>query len=473
VRLALFAGGLVPIQSGGIFSMSEPQLTLRSIAWRELFPWLILFRSVRIALMARVLLLGASGLLVTIIGWQVLGAAFSKLDDQVIHEWTQDANHWLWGPFNFSASARNSREVFESASRNLEQAPVEVWLFMTLPFRNLFDGRLSAAGFLCMFLACVWELVVWGIFGGAISRIAALKFTRDDTPSLTGALRHSVGKIPSYGVAPLVALAGAAVFAIQLVVVGALMNVGFLALLAAIIWPFVLLLGLLMAILLLGALVGWPLMWATVAVEGTDAFDALSRGYAYTYQRPWRLLWYVVFAFFLAAVSMFVVKAFAISAIALGNWSIGWGLRDEEMSQLIPQREGRTELSIAPPILPPAQPDDGPLFPDVPPGEVAPPEAGEPTGMRWTARKCIEFWQAMWKTLAAGYQAGFIWVAGVGIYLLLRRDIDGAEMDEVYVGEEDEHGLPVLEDDASSGVPEVAPERPAQPADAGQPPTSP
>ena len=55
-----------------------------------------------------------------------------------------------------------------------------------------------------------------------------------------------------------------------------------------------------MAILLLGALVGWPLMWATVSVEGTDAFDALSRSYAYTYHRPWRLLWYVLFAGFLA-----------------------------------------------------------------------------------------------------------------------------------------------------------------------------
>src|SRR4029079_18006813 len=90
-----------------------------------------------------------------------------------------------------------------------------------------------------------------------------------------------------------------------------------------------------MAILLIGALIGWPLMWSTVSVEGTDAFDALSRSYAYTYHRPWRLLWYALFALFLAVVSMFVVKLFASSAIALGNWSIDWGLDDATMRTVV------------------------------------------------------------------------------------------------------------------------------------------
>ena len=129
-------------------------------------------------------------------------------------------------------------------------------------------------------------------------------------------------------------MAGASVFAIQLVLLGFIMRIGVLAFLAALVWPFVILLGLMMAVLLIGALVGWPLMWATVSVEGTDAFDALSRSYAYVYHRPWRLLWYALFSLFLAIVSMFVVKLFASSAIALGNWSIDWGLDDVTMQRL-------------------------------------------------------------------------------------------------------------------------------------------
>ncbi len=48
-----------------------------------------------------------------------------------------------------------------------------------------------------------------------------------------------------------------------------------------------------------------------------------------------------------------------------------------------------------------------------------------------------------------------MFVAAVGVYLLLRKDIDGAEMDEVYVEDEPEFGMPPLADDHVTGVPEV------------------
>ena len=130
-------------------------------------------------------------------------------------------------------------------------------------------------------------------------------------------------------------MAGASVFAIQLVLLGFIMRIDVLAFVAALIWPFVILLGLMMAVLLDRRWSGWPLMWATVSVEGTDAFDALSRSYAYIYHRPWRLLWYALFSLFLAIVSMFVVKLFASSAIALGNWSIDWGLDNPTMRSVV------------------------------------------------------------------------------------------------------------------------------------------
>ena len=55
---------------------------------------------------------------------------------------------------------------------------------------------------------------------------------------------------------------------------------------AGALWFLPLLAGLFMAVLLVGLFFGFPLMWATISAEGTDAFDALSRSYAYTYQRP-------------------------------------------------------------------------------------------------------------------------------------------------------------------------------------------
>ena len=85
--------------------------------------------------------------------------------------------------------------------------------------------------------------------------------------------------------------------------------------------------------------------------------------------------------------------------------------------------------------------------------------------MKRLAATAIGFWKSLLGALAAGYQAGFLWVASVGVYLLLRKDIDGAEMDEVYVEDEPEFGMPPLADDVATGVPEVDPSAPAQPGD--------
>lgn len=464
--------------------MADAPNKLREVAWAELCPWLMLFRSVRIALMARVLVLGAVGLVVTTLGWRAINFAFGGSEDTVIAAWRTDAHAWIWEgskAFGIDMSARSVSEVFASARSDVWKAPFDVWLYLTRPFQDLFNAKLTATGFLCLLLCCIWELVVWGVVGGAIARIAALKFTRDEAPSLVVAVRHSSRKLLSYSAAPMIALAGAAVFAVQLFVLGLVMNVSFFAMLAGLLWPFTLLLGLLMAILLIGALVGWPLMWATVAVEGTDAFDALSRSYAYVFQRPWRLLWYAIFAVFLAAVSMFVVKAFAISAIRLGDWSVDWGLGDTTMEQVVsPPAEPSDELAPAPlfqspvdlTLPPPADPAADPQLPTPGVGDDAAEDNGEPQGMLGVARWGVDFWKSLLLALAAGYQAGFLWVAAVGVYLLLRRDVDGAKVDEVYVEQEEEYGMPPLEEDTSTGVPEVSPGGAAQPGDGGgdQPP---
>ena len=71
------------------------------------------------------------------------------------------------------------------------------------------------------------------------------------------------------------------------------------------------------------------------------------------------------------------------------------------------------------------------------------------------ATGAIYFWKSALAALAAGYQAGFLWVSAVAVYLLLRRDIDGAEMDEVFLEQHDDYGMPTLSDDTSTGVPEV------------------
>ena len=50
--------------------------TIRSVAWSELFPWLSIVRVFRLAIAVRALVLGAVGILLTVIGWGLIATMF-------------------------------------------------------------------------------------------------------------------------------------------------------------------------------------------------------------------------------------------------------------------------------------------------------------------------------------------------------------------------------------------------------------
>jgi hypothetical protein len=116
-----------------------------------------------------------------------------------------------------------------------------------------------------------------------------------------------------------------------------------------------------------------------------------------------------------------------------------------------------------PMLVPPA---DGAAAVDAATAETTDREAGTEVGMfRRGAMRAISFWKSLIAALAAGYQAGFLWVAAVGVYLLLRRDIDGVQTSEVYLEHNEHFGAPPLTQDAVTGVPEVSANQPAKPGD--------
>ena len=87
---------------------------------------------------------------------------------------------------------------------------------------------------------------------------------------------------------------------------------------AGLLWPIVLVVGLIMAVVLVG-LVGWPLMYATISAEGSDSFDAISRSYSYVYQAPWHYLWYAWWPSAYGAVLVFFVGFMGSLIVYLGQ----------------------------------------------------------------------------------------------------------------------------------------------------------
>jgi hypothetical protein len=88
--------------------------------------------------------------------------------------------------------------------------------------------------------------------------------------------------------------------------------------LVAIFLPLAILSGFLMALILIGALLGAPLFAPAVGAEGTDSFDAISRGFSYVYSRPWHYGWYQLVSAVYGTICVGFVWWFGCLMIQLG-----------------------------------------------------------------------------------------------------------------------------------------------------------
>ncbi|RPI58923.1 MAG: hypothetical protein EHM48_09645, partial [Planctomycetaceae bacterium] len=191
----------------------------------------------------------------------------------------------------------------------------------------------NAPGFLVCLLMCVqgfawlfsehwvfaalltaFSLGVWALFGGAIYRVAALHAAREEKISIVHALKFSIDKFASFVTAPLLPVAIILVLALVMDVLVLLMNVPYLSAIyglfvGALFFVF-LLMGLAAAFLLAGLVGGGALMYPTIAVEGSDSFDAISRSFSYVLSRPWRAGLYGLVALVYGTITYLVVRLF-------------------------------------------------------------------------------------------------------------------------------------------------------------------
>ena len=299
------------------------------------------------------------------------------------------------------------------------------------PITFLLHGKAGFWNYIYFLLVLLWTLATWAYFGGAITRMAAVQIARKEKISLAEALRFTRSHLLSYFSAPLIPLAGILIFCIGLLIFGLLHNlipvVGDIVI-DGLGWPLVLLAGLIMAVILVG-LIGWPMMYATISVEGSDSFDALSRSYSYVLSNPWHYLWYSLVALAYGAVVVFFIGFMGSLTVNLGKWGVSLAdiRSDRDPANLCvyaPTSFGWRDLLLA-------------GGNEVVTASGAPVHPDDWSWYNKAGAVMVAFWLYLVFLMVVGFGYSYFWSASTIIYLLMRRKVDDTEMDEVYV-EEDE-----------------------------------
>ena len=276
-------------------------------------------------------------------------------------------------------------------------------------------------------------MAVWSFIGLAIARVCLLRLTRNETIGIDDAFDFAFDHwLASFGGVG-IPLAAALALCIPASIFGLLMTFDFGAAVAGLLWPLVLLIGAAMALLLLGLTYAWPLIVSSAACEGQNSFDAMTRAFAYVFQRPLHCLGYAVVAMLFGGFCWLIVANLAASVVELSYWSTSWGANvgSGENASRIDVLRGLTTDS-------------------------------ESSSMLSFAQDSMAFWNGLIQTIAASFLYGLFWCMASAVYLLLRKEVDDTEMDEIYIVDERRtYELPPLKSD-ESGVPQVQTPKPVE-----------
>lgn len=378
---------------------APPAPSLHEIPYLRLFPWLRLFRCPGSAADPKRLMLAALGLLLLDAGWLALDRSFARSSDpvpDVVEAW-QPMSTRDWG-YAFS-------QVAEPA-----------W-FIPSPFFGAFDPRADARTFAHAALSGLWAVVVWGLIGGAIARIAVVGLTKGERIGLIESLRFAWGKARPLVGTPLIPLLGVAFVGVLVAAFGLLYRIpGQAGAVVAGVLAFLPLLGgLLLTLIVVGLAAGWPLMQASVAAEAEDGFDAMSRTYAYVHQRPWQYAFYLAVAGLAGAAGYLFVNLFAHLVINLTAWALTLGGPAATVNTLYGTVQDEWVSHFSGPAA-------ARFFGW--PGMISPaPKAG--VDLPTAVKVAHGFWLAAVVLLVRAWVYSYFWTTATAIYLLLRRDVDG------------------------------------------------
>lgn len=289
----------------------------------------------------------------------------------------------------------------------------------------LFSPRLGLSNLLGIFLASVatvdWAeyvvlvvlvmgfLAIWSIIGGSITRSAALEFARDEKIGFKESLSFASKKFWSYFWSPLTPALGVLFFSACNILGGLLGQVKYVGEIAvAIGFPLAILSGFLIIFIGIIGIIGFFLMFPAISAEGSDAFDAMSRAYSYVISKPKHFI-----SLFLGIIICGTIFAVLISLVAclvmqISFYTVGFGMgqKFESIREVI-SGGNATMASLG--LL----------------------------SMKFTALMLM-IYMALVKVAVGSLVVVFAGSASTIAYFLLRKDVDGTDINDVYIEEQEE-----------------------------------
>jgi hypothetical protein len=447
--------------------MTDTPATIRHISWRDLFPWLILLRTFRIAISPPMLAIATLAVILTPLGWAVAAWVFHPTPVRPA------ASTTLANPFAPGSYVEELNRTFAELRRQRQDAlrqlgtleggrqpppvaapvplptaptavePVVPWqqrvpradnsllademplapreylpaapsailpsyLDFAEPLARFFQVGVSlrdAAFYLCGLL---WMLLVWSLPGAFITRRAVVELATESPAAIYETGEFAIRRYGWYFLAPLYPLLGVALLTLPIALLGVLLqaSLGFGSIVAGILWIFVAAAGVAAMWLLVGLMFGWPLMWPAISAERDgDAFEAFSRSYSYVYGRPLHYFFYFVVAALFGALCWAVVEIVTAIVIDFGFWALSWGSGGVNALRL---RELALEYART--------------------GTTPGASSAEAVGAT-----LVGLVVALIQAVAIAFRYSYFFTAASAIYLLLRYNVDEKELDEVWL----------------------------------------
>ena len=262
--------------------------------------------------------------------------------------------------------------------------------------------------FLYCIIFFVIELAVISIAGGSLCRIAALQFAQGEKPGLTEALRFSTKRFISFFTAPLAPVGIIIFIGLFIFLLGLIGNIPRAGeLIVGICTPLALIAGALITVVLIGTVAGFNLMFPSVAYDGSDCFDAISRSFSYVYAKPWRMGFYTVIAAIYGAICYTFVRFFAFLLLSVTHWSLQLGVWGNDKLAAIWSE---------------------PHFRDL----LVPPDWGALNWSQSIAAFLIYLCSLAVVGLLAAFIISFYFSANTIIYSLMRNKVDNTALDDIY-----------------------------------------